>query len=347
MIDISVIVPIGGNSKYFFNTIIANIEETCGYKLEEFDLVFLTSKTVPIKLQEAFDEGAKKYQFRIINAPFETDVHLKLLDWAFRKANLKEWVFMQHMDTFWKIGKIDWLKLMLFMIHKHPNNISISPISSPRLLFNGKPFKQCHDFAAIYNKNKIVEKNWSFMWGNVKDLNLSKPVQYLIDQKKITDEQMKQKWWLDGSEVIALEAFVHCPDLISNFRCEKILEHVWSLIRPLFLIKRKGDELLLGVNMKYFFASSYRYALISMLSSCCMDINEDHIFPWIIYKNICSELDQVLVQNLDVYKIMSKYNKPDKVLGIKDSMGIKTLVFTDAKINVNIDTIDKKPLRLL
>ena len=105
----SVVIPLG-DYPFFLDACVGNIEQTCGRRLEEVDLVFLLSESSAPQIRKALVEAAKRAAFRVIGVPInlakcqgtssENINHLRLLYWAVHHADLRDWMLVQHCDFF-------------------------------------------------------------------------------------------------------------------------------------------------------------------------------------------------------------------------------------------------------
>lgn len=331
---ISLIVPIGGNCAYFVHTNLANVAETCGLSFDEFDFVFMTSDRIEPQLQEAFDLASKQYKFRVLKTPVKSKIHLDLLEWAIPHGDLEDWIFLQHMDTFWKPGCKPWLKITQSMIeNSNPDHIAIGNYDGHKALLDGKEFTQFYDYAAVVNRKKMVEHNLSFMWGNKTQLKISDKTRKYIDEARFTNKQMEKIHWFDGSVLMGMELAVHYPHLTSKFDYNSEMIHPWSWVRDWLGLKMGASTVTTDKSIKHFTRHLNRYAGISYVSSTCtdLDIPNQPIFPWKLFSRYFPNYTTKKMENNPLIKIMTRYNRPKRTLGLEKS-NIKEVHFKDFKM---------------
>jgi len=326
---ISLVIPIGGICPYFVHTNLANVAETCGAKFDEFDFVFLTSKGVPDATRAALNKAAQKYRFRVLESPFHS-LHLSLIDWAMRSGGLSDWVFLQHMDAFWKPGCVPWLKVAESLINDKPDTVAVAcdPTWS-RFELDHKPVPHLHDYVGLYNRKELVSRNWFFIWGPVKRLKLSLKVRSYIDCQRIRNIFANGN--LDGSEAITLEAAVNCPELIQAFPFSRhVLHPKGSFGRAVLSIRKVNDLLFFDVPHSLALEHNRSWAIHSLISSCHYNLEESdaHIFPWKVFSELF-KVSEAGVRSEPIFKVMSRYETPEKVLGTDSRMGIQSVQFKD------------------
>lgn len=329
---ISHVIPIGGACAYFVHTNLANIAETCGVDLGDFDLVFLTGKTISPQLQKAYKEASEKYKFRVVQAPFECDLNMSLVDWAMRNADLQDWVSLQHIDTFWRPNSIPWLKTIIDTVEENPNNIAISGYNCSHNLFNGREITGMTDFCGAYNRNQLIDKNLKFIWGRIDELNISAKTKFLIQDKRFTNRQLDSIKWLDGGELITLEIAAKYSKLVSKIELLPHLIHPWSLVRPLLTSTIKNNKIhFTWLSKSDFSVLKFNWAVMSLVSSCYFDVNNNkNILPWKFFSKYTGFTIQEMMKS-DLFKVMSRYERPHKknVIGLQNDMGIKNISFAD------------------
>lgn len=327
---ISLILPIGGTCPYFLRTNLANIAETCGMNFTEFDMVLLTGKTIQPQLKNAIDRESEKYKFRLVQCPLESELHLDLIDWATTNVEFDEWMFFQHMDTFWKINQKPWLKETVKIIKENPNDLVIAHCDQwKNYCLNGKKVSALHDHCIAYNKKVFVDYKVKLNWGMIDNLQLSDKVRTSIKDKILTRECGKQinfTDWCDGSDVATMEAAVHFSDKIRRYNYHDYLIHGYGMIRPILTMQRNKKSLI----MKYDFTNflDHKWLVMSLISSCHFDLSESeqHIIPWKFISS-ATNCKKDKVENTEMFKIMSRYENPKNVLGIDCDMGIKQMIF--------------------
>jgi len=340
---ISLIVPIGGNCSYFVHTNLANVAETCGMSFDDFDFVFMTGSEVGPQLQEAFELASKQYKFRVLRCPIKSKLHLDLFEWAIPHADLNDWIFLQHMDTFWKPGCKPWLKITQSMIeNSSPDHIAIGNYDGHKALLDGKEFTQFYDYATAVNRKKMVQNNLSFMWGNKRKLKMSDQTRRYIDEGRFTNKNMEKIEWLDGSVLMGMELAVHFPNLTSKFDYNSEMIHPWSWIRIWLDIKKNENFINIDKNVEYFKKHLHRYAGISYVSSICtdLDIPNQPMFPWKIFHIYFPNFKVSNMRNNPLIKIMTKYYKPRRTLGLEKS-NVDIINFKDFEMTM------KENLKLL
>ena len=327
---ISHIIPAGGSCAYFIHTNLQNIAETCGMMYKDFDMVFLTSKTISPELQEAFEFNSKKYKFRVIQAPFETDLNMILVDWAVRNTDINKWFSLQHMDTFWKPESIPWMKATESLIKDNPNNLAIaSYYDCSNILFDGKDFVGLTDFCGAYNKEQLIDKNLYFKWGSLEELNTSIRVKDLFKCCRFTTREFTPKFWVDGGELITCEVAAHYPHLVKRFNFNEHLIHPWSLVRPILQSKIRNNTLNITFAWKDFQLCNHNWMVLSLISSCHFDLKQNkNIWPWKVFSKLYPYSEES-IRDSELFQIMSRYEHPDNVLGTNDDMGIKYIKFCD------------------
>lgn len=332
----------GGACGFFVHTNLANIAETCGINFKDADIVVLTSKTVQPNLQIALDAASKKYHFRHIKAPFDTNVHLELIDWAVRNSDLQDWISLQHMDTFWKPKCVPWLKITKSIIKENPNRIAItSKDTCQRVLFDGKFILGLSDFVGAYNRLQLIDKDLKFNWGSVKDLKISNRTRELIECRRFSTLEFEEIEWLDGSELITLELFANYPpDVIAQYNYNQNLIHPWSIVRPLISSTVKNKTLNMPFTKMDFNRNIQNWAIMSLISSCHFDVDyNDKFLPWNLFSEITGFSEEDVMQK-DLFKIMSKYENPKNIFG-KHNMKIKHVKFY-GDTDVDTDATNKK-----
>lgn len=331
---ISLIVPIGGNCTYFVHTNLANVAETCGMSFDDFDFVFMTGSEVGPQLQEAFELASKQYKFRVLRCPIKSKLHLDLFEWAIPHADLNDWIFLQHMDTFWKPGCKPWLKITQSMIeNSSPDHIAIGNYDGHKALLDGKQFTQFYDYATAVNRKKMVQHNLSFMWGNKSELKISEETKKYINEGRFTKKDMQKIHWFDGSVLMGMELAVHFPHLTSKFDYNSEMIHPWSWVRNWIDIEKKGNSINIDKNVEHFKKHLNRYAGISYVSSMCtdLDIPDQPIFPWKIFNRYFPNFKASKMVKNPLIKIMTKYYKPKRTLGLEKS-NVESVVFKNFKM---------------
>jgi len=338
---LSVVVPIGGNCQYFVHTILGNISDTCGLGFNDFDMVFLTGSKINEQLELGFEEASKNFKFRVIRAPFESNMLLELLDWAFVNGNLSDWAFVQHMDTFWIPECLPWLTITKSIINGNPDLIAIGSFDDHKALLDGQKFTQFYDYCSAFNRQKFVDSNLSFMWGSLSELNLSPQVRECLENGRFTEHNYNKIKWLDGSVALGMEIAMRFPkSAVSKYNYNRLHVHPWAIIRPWLNIEKQKNKLLIRSHTRQdFYAESERYSKISYISSFHFDskIPNQNIFPWKLFNELCPKYDLEHVKNDPLVKIMSKYYMPDNIVGAEKSMGISRVVFIgdpDEKIKI-------------
>jgi hypothetical protein len=330
VMSISVILPIGGTCPYFLHTNLANISETCGFDFSEFDMVLLTKKTISPELQQAIDVASQKYKFRVVKCPFESELHLDLIDWAMPNVDLNDWVFIQHMDTFWRIGCNPWLKDTLDIIKKYPNNVAVAECDDWKDYYlMDKRMYALHDYAVAYNRKLFVEHNLTLNWGELSKIRMSDKLKSMIKNRLVFSSvrgEIKFTDCVDGSDVITMEIAVHFNGKVSRYGYNRNLIHPFGMIRPILTMQRQKDCLKINYTRHQFIKNCWK--IFSLVSSCHFDLeqNRRHIIPWKLVSSKLN-LDIETIKNEELFKIMSRYENPKNVLGIDDDDGIKNIFF--------------------
>lgn len=270
-VKISLIVPIGGNCPYFVGTNLLNVVETCGLSLEEFDFIFLTGKYIKPQLQEAFCEYSKTHTFKVVQCPFASNWHLNMLDWVFYNVDLGDWVFLQHMDTFWKPDCIPWLSATKSIIENHPELLFITTSDCHVHLLDEVPHQELNDYVGAFNQKEIVKRNLKFKSGHLCKLNLSDKLMKYINEGRFLTKKHKPVKWLDGSSAMGMEVAIHWPESLRIYDYGSCLIHPWDFIRPLFQTRQHGKNLYIGRTKYNFFERLENEAIISFITSTCIE----------------------------------------------------------------------------
>jgi hypothetical protein len=326
------------------------VAETCGLSLDEFDFVFLTSKDVTPEVERAFEKIKNKYKFRVIRAPFNSPWHLHHLDWAIEHADLNDWVFLQHCDTFWKINCEPWLKITRDFIRSKPDLMAIGMPRSNFFVFqkDSKPIPTLHDFAGAYNRKEIVQRGWRFSWGYIGgDLKPSPKLRDMILTQRF-QRSKESIWrskatppsqqiilgqdWIDGSEWLTLELNAHYPKLIEYYDYMKNLIHPWSMFRRICTVEKKENVLLFDVDPTSFRDKMDIWATHSWISSLYFDLDESPnlIFPYRLFQDVAQANGRSFSKDPphEIANILKRYVQPNKSLGLDDYYGI-----TEARIS--------------
>lgn len=209
----SILIPIGKYS-FFVEANIKNIFEMAG----EFDvdIVFLTSKTVDLFVENALLKAERKYNcVRHLSAPFNSgENHLKLLDWGIRQPGLTEWVVVQHCDTFWNKP---WLYDVHSAINESDEEVATIVLPNFQYLFEKQVLPLVGDSFGVYKKSVIIENNYTFEWNHFNEGSVSKQTKALMDSgvlKKLNGQRFKKNEFLDGSEIMSLEMIAKNPKMI-------------------------------------------------------------------------------------------------------------------------------------
>ena len=341
--QISLVLPIGKFS-FFAHACIKNIADTCGVSLDSFDVVLLTSKTVPPLLKEAIDDVTKKWNVRTIAAPFDAGSnHLKYLDWCVREGGLNEWIIVQHCDYFWIEN--NWFQKINYKIQSKPNLFALAPKGHSHFSYEGKPIINLHDFFGVYKKSTLISNNWKFNWGHIYELDFSKKVLENIRDKKILWRNLNRSKlgvhemhmlhdWIDGSELITLEAASHCPERVDYIDIDSV--HLWDIFRISDGCYIKNNKLLLKSTSDHMVHKNFRtfFGRYSWFSSFKFEKEEikNCAVPWSVLVKFSSILNYTKdeLNNIQDHLIkgLTDFEFQKEVIG-EDDMGIDIIEFKD------------------
>jgi hypothetical protein len=320
---ISLVIPIGQFS-YFVNACLQNVLETSG---AELDFVFLTSKDIAPEIATALKEAEKFYSFRIISAPFNSGAnHLRLLDWAFRNADLSDWVIVQHCDLFWR--EHGWLNRILSTINSN-TTVLCTPCKS-NYYIGSENIPIVGDFFGTYNRPQFVKENLSFNWGTLgTDVPVSAEVTDAIHSGLIHREDNLKiefgKEFMDGSQAIGWELAIHSPERIQFINLSFL--HLVGVFRMAEAIRRTPTTLTCIYPLHF-----DAYAYYSYLMSFCVERNECEQFaiPWVIFKRIARIHNVDLNKQEEVGKWLRRYSSAKNVIGL-DDLGIEQVIHFSGK----------------
>jgi hypothetical protein len=326
---LSVVLPIG-KYPFFVYACLGNITATAG---ADVDIVFLTYKKVAANLQAAFDEAAKTYKFRVIQAPFNVELnHLPLLDWAMRNADLQEWVVIQHCDFFWDPKMVGWAPYLESLIE--PDLFVIHPQAEIRFTLDEKPVPTMHDYVAMYHRPTFAAENLSFNWSVIdRDVKLSAITKEAVESKRLLWKEPREKMrrnhppsrdillgvdWLDGSITLTLEVAMRFLHRAKPFKWKYY--HLWQFFKIAHGLRKVGGKLTVG-NQRHGMLFYY-----SWITSFCFDKDEykDIILPWAVMQMVPNP--QEIKLNEELANHISSFHKEKNALGRYDTMGITRVV---------------------
>jgi hypothetical protein len=288
MSRISLVIPIDLFS-FFVYANLQNVFETCGAP-NDIDFVFLTANTVKPEITSAFEDAAKQYKFRVITTPFQPGPnHLRLLDWSIRHADLSDWIIIQHCDLFWR--EPGWLQVILREIN---DALTLLCVPCPSRYFlrqmSDSPAMNINitgDFFGVYNRQSLINRKLYFECGTLgTEVPVSNEVADHIRRGLIcrngVDPIIFGKEYMDGSQAMAWELYVHDPESIKQIDIKGLL-HLTGFFRIAECVKRKGKHLFCNFPL-----DMNNYAYYSYLTSFCIDRMElgDVALPWSCFVKI-------------------------------------------------------------
>jgi hypothetical protein len=346
---LSLILPIGKYS-FFAHACLKNIAETYGGKSDLSDLdvvVLLNNKNLSnFHLLETLKDLKKEFQFRVVKANSYSEVHLKLIDWAFRNIDLEEWVIIQHCDFFWT--EENWL-FRIESLLDNTSSVIRHDCGYTNFLHNGQDVELLHDYFCIYNKEKLLNFKLRLNWGKVIELAFSKLTLEKIENKELIFKSLNrtknklghiQKHdWLDGSEAATLECAAH------GLKIKTIsldFYHVWEFFRILDGIKIKENTLYINelLNFDNNIHRLAQQAQCSIICSYFIDKNElVNFFPWFLFKKIVSKYDPNSIDFLNqletTIRKLERYAYTNNVYGEDEDLNLKRIVFKNKTINIS------------
>ena len=331
---LSLLLPMGRYS-FFAHACLHNIAETYGGNcdLSDLDVVILVGGDLNESLSTNLQVLKNKFKFRIVRTNFDSNLHLDLLDWAFRNVELNDWVIIQHCDFFWI--EENWLKRFEGMLDSDYFAIR-HDCGYTNFIYNNKDVDLLHDYFCIYNKQKLLYYDMKFSWGYISDLSVSPEALKAITEGRFVLKKIKP-YWLDGSEAISIECAVH--DLhIKTIPLH--FYHVWQFFRIIDHAFEIKDNVL---YVKDFFDSLINdqdrlshYVQCSLICSKFISAKEIGSFlPWVIFEKLiqfyCKDKRRIefLESNIN---LLERYRCTDDVYGDSD-LGIKKIVFNDRSIS--------------
>lgn len=338
---ISVILPVGGESSFYVEMCLANIAETCGLPMSDFDMVILTGSTISPRMQAGLDRAAKTYKFRVLAAPVSSGIHLEMLDWVV-KQDIGEWFFPTHMDMFWQPNEIPWLASAINIIKQTPDAYAMClshDLAGSWFKLDGKTLHPAYDHIGAYKTKAIIDNNWSFLWGKLNQ-KVSVPIQSIINEKRLTwskrtvssfsqqGEVVKPDSWIDGSWALSLELNILHPDKIIVLNRTPGFHHVWCYIRNTNSIRRQPNIIKMDMYNSQFVTQSWRWAIHACVCSTYLDKDEfkDIILP---YKSVAMIRNTTYLTHpvLDIFK---RYATPSKnKLGCDSHFGVEAIQLND------------------
>lgn len=337
----SVLVPIG-NHPFFVKPCIKNITETCGVPQKDINIIFLTSKPIDKILQNEFDEAKKEFKFEVKSKEFKekdkrSGIHLKLLDWAIYSLKLSKWTYVQHCDMFW--NDTNWLTDLISETNNDLINISLPyekylgefAFNEYKFSINGNKIIRTHDFGALYNINKLKKHNFSFMWGKIKNLNLSDKLNKLIELKKIKsihkNKNLTIEDELDGSDLIGLEIQAKFPEkIIVSKKLHATYVHGWDVIGIADDMKQEG--ITLKIN-RPFEKSTRGLTTYSWISTFLFKENFEPKFPWKFLIKMNEQNKKISTKETHLIKILKKYCEQKE-----NNTTIEKIEFTNYKLSI-------------
>lgn len=335
---ITLLLPIA-NYSFFARACIHNVFETCG-ATDQLDFAFLTSAHPPFCVTTEFERlKSQGLKFRVIRAPWDTNLHLDLLDWAVKRADMTDWFITQHCDLIWL--EQGWLNRVLDAINEHPNDIAFSCFPKDHTYrLDGQYINVFHDYFGIYNRKLLSKHGLSFQWGHWKELEykLSPEVVEAVNTKRLFWKSVHQPYpenyrkvlarrFIDGSRMIQLELSVRFPDLTHHINFAGSCDHVWQVFRIANKTQVDGDRLVCRHfnDILQLFNSSY-------VTSFLIDKDElgsQHVPFGVLYKiwAVPSKIPS------GRYKAILPYAAKN-VLGY-DDLGIKRARFYDLEVDLN------------
>jgi hypothetical protein len=224
------------------------------------------------------------------------------------------------------------INIIYHVFKENPNRFAITSKDTPqRVMFDGQIILGLSDYAGAYNRIQLIEKDLYFNWGCVEDLKMSDRTRELIECRRFSKMDFGQIEWLDGSELITLEIFANSsPDVIAQYNYNANLIHPWSLIRPLISSIKTKRTIKMPFKEVDFYGNVQSWALMSWISCFHFDVEQNNIFlPWLLFsKKSGYSFDDI--KELELFQIMSKYEKPKNVIGLSN-MGIKKIEFSDTE----------------
>ena len=330
---ISVILPVGGESSFYVEMCLANIAETCGLPMSDFDMVILTGSTISPRMQAGLDRAAKTYKFRVLAAPVSSGIHLEMLDWVV-KQDIGEWFFPTHMDMFWQPNRIPWLSAAINIIKQTPDAYAMClshNIGGSWFKLDERIFHPAYDHIGAYNKKAFLDHNWSFAWGTVEHI-VSRPILNLIQEKRLlwsqSGETISLDSWIDGSWGLCLELNILHPNKIIVLNRVPEFHHIWSYIRNVNSTIRLDNIVKMNLLRSQFILESWRWAIHACVCSTYLDKDEfkDIILP---YKSVAVIRNTTYLTHsvLDIFK---RYATPDKNhLGCDSHFGVEAIQLND------------------
>lgn len=335
--SISMVLPIGV-LPFFVNACLQNITETCGYQLAEFDLVFVVLEDVSVKVLKALKEAEKKFRFRVIHTPFKfryNEQQLNMMDWVIRNGNLRDWVIVQHCD--WLSHTPSWMKLICKTIEENPKAVYISyPYGTDRWQLDGKSVCMTNDVFAVHKKSNLLDNDYRFLWGNLKDLKYSPMLAEAVQAKRFSlDGQIiDMERWIDGNDLIGYELLVRDPDLMKIISLK--YTHPWSIFRVATRCIRHENKLMVE--------HLAQAAIYSKMSSYLFDIDsfEDPYvpLPWTWFLQVYPWPEADINQANHAFNVYKRYADPNaKVLGDGVLEGINIIDYSGRIFYFNNDKL--------
>ncbi len=340
---ISLILPIGGDYPFYVEMCLANIADTCGIPMSEFDMVILTGKNISDRMQRALDKAAKTYKFRVLAAPIPHDIHLNMLDWVIEQ-DLEDWIFTTHMDMFWEPNDSPWLLSTVQKIKKHPDAYALClthKIGGYRFKLDGKPLTPAYDHIGAYNRHAILKHGWTFLWGTLEQrssisiINMSNTGRLTFNDDFAKHFNIPVRVYphsyLDGSCAIGLELAINYPEKIILVDNVPAYHHLWCYIRPINTINKQGSIVNFDIDSERFHQETYRWAIHAWICSLFLDQDEykDKILPLKTLTNIFGPINELH----PVKKIFQKYANPSpNCIGLDNDFNVEFVKLKDTTV---------------
>lgn len=333
MKKISVIIPIGKFS-FFIKPILKNL--TSLYK--NIDINFVTQKDIPIRMRESFNLCSKEFKFNLIEAPFNTDDHLALFNYAMFNCNLNDWIMIQHCDLFWYDTK--WLK----EFDKFDKKVFCQNQES-QYLYNKNPIFLLGDWFGIYNKSFMKEHNYRLKRGMANPNDFSDTLFNLIQQQKITrrdNQKIDFNGFFDGTEIFSLEMAANHLNEIKVMNLSNDYHHILAFYRIAENITVEGNKIKIHLPFLSYFGGCNEkiwidaFAKYSYITSHFFEKEENTSpLPWscflkIVEKNKLNIKDSIYFCE----NFLSNYvDKPKECVGF-DNLGIEIIEFQNKTYKV-------------
>ncbi|MFN0016977.1 MAG: hypothetical protein ACKVP0_01890 [Pirellulaceae bacterium] len=321
---ISLVIPIGKFS-FFVHACLQNIFETCRAS-ESLDFVYLTSQDIAPELQNAFQDAAKDFSFRVVSAPFNSGSdHLQLLDWAVRNADLTDWIIVQHCDLFWR--EQNWLDRIFQEIDPAVTAICVPCPSRYRIGSSQIPI--VGDFFGVYNRRRLIEQNLYFRWGTLgADVQVSEEVGEAIRSGLIRRDDNRPirfgREWMDGSQAMGWELAVLGSE-VKQVPLDFL--HLTGFFRIAETIQRHNTTLRCDFQLDF-----DSYVLYSYLTSFCIERAEVEpvALPWHWTSHLTRLHGRDISEAQAAGKWLRGYSRAKEVVGM-DAMGLERIYLNGTK----------------